>query len=211
MRRVVDARTRLAVCVGVGLLALVPAVILTPWQVAELIAWDIAAAMFVGWVFLGTRGRDPAATQAMAMREDNSRVAADATLVGASLASLIGVALALLKAGNEQGTAHVLITALAFLSVVLSWASVHAVYTLHYARLYYALGGGISWHSGEQPDFGDFAYVALTVGMTFQSSDTDIVARPIRKALLRQALLSYLFGVVILATTINVVASLLAK
>jgi uncharacterized membrane protein len=47
--------------------------------------------------------------------------------------------------------------------------------------------------------------------MTFQVSDTDIISKPIRKAALRHAVLSYVFGVVILATTINVVASLLAK
>ena len=47
--------------------------------------------------------------------------------------------------------------------------------------------------------------------MTFQVSDTDINSKLIRKAALRHAVLSYLFGVVILATTINVVASLLAK
>lgn len=62
-----------------------------------------------------------------------------------------------------------------------------------------------------RPDFGDFAYVALTLGMTFQVSDTDLTSKPIRKAALRRAVLSYVFGVVILATTINVVASLLAK
>jgi uncharacterized membrane protein len=93
----------------------------------------------------------------------------------------------------------------------MSWTSVHTVFTLRYARLYYQAGGGINWHAKDQPDFGDFAYVALTLGMTFQVSDTDITSKPIRKAALRHAVLSYLFGVVILATTINVVASLLAK
>jgi uncharacterized membrane protein len=147
----------------------------------------------------------------MAVMEDNSRVAADAILIGASIASLVGVGLALVKAGNEQNPAHTLITAFAFLSVVVSWSSIHTVFTLRYARLYYQAGGGIDWHSGDLPDFGDFAYIALTLGMTFQVSDTDINSKPIRKAALRHAVLSYLFGVVILATTINVVASLLAK
>jgi uncharacterized membrane protein len=123
----------------------------------------------------------------------------------------VGVVLALLKAAREQNPAHVLVTALAFLSVVLSWAAVHTVFTLRYARLYFAAGGGIDWHSQERPDFGDFAYVALTLRMTFQVSDTDINSKAIRKAALRHAVLSYLFGVVILVTTINVVASLLAK
>ena len=58
------------------------------------------------------------------------------------------------------------------------------------------------------PDYQDFAYVAFTVGMTFQVSDTDIQIRVIRRTVLTQALLSYLFGAVILAVTINVIAAL---
>jgi uncharacterized membrane protein len=192
-------------------MAFAVAIVLTPWQVADLVGWDVTAALFVGSVLVSTRGKDPAQTKAMAIMEDSSRVAADGILIGASVASLIGVALALLKAGGDQGPAHTLIIALAFLSVVMSWTSVHTVFTLRYARLYYQAGGGINWHAEDQPDFGDFAYVALTLGMTFQVSDTDINSKPIRKAALRHAVLSYLFGVVILATTINVVASLLAK
>jgi uncharacterized membrane protein len=198
-------------CLACGLAAFAVAILLTPWQIADLVGWDVAGAVFVAWVLVSTRGKDAAQTRAMAVMEDNSRVAADAILIGASIASLVGVALALVKAGGEQNPAHTLITALAFLSVVVSWTSVHTVYTLRYARLYYQAGGGIDWHSGEPPDFGDFAYIALTLGMTFQVSDTDINSKAIRKTALRHAVLSYLFGVVILATTINVVASLLSK
>ena len=55
----------------------------------------------------------------------------------------------------------------------------------------------------------DFAYVAFTVGMTFQVSDTDISQRALRSLVLRHALLAYLFGTVIVGLTINVVAGLL--
>jgi uncharacterized membrane protein len=206
-----NARSRLAAGFLLGIVTFAPAIVLTPWQVAVLVGWDTMAATVVGSVFLATRGKDSAATKEMATSEDNSRVAADTVLVGASVASLVGVVFALLKAGGETGTAHILIIGVAFLSIVLSWSSVHTVFTLRYARLYYSAGGGIDWHAHDLPDFGDFAYVALTLGMTFQVSDTDIIAKPIRKVALRHAVLSYVFGVVILATTINVVASLLAK
>jgi len=58
-------------------------------------------------------------------------------------------------------------------------------------------------------DYLDFAYTAFTVGMTFQVSDTAITQRAMRRTVLRHALLSFLFGAVILATTVNIVASLL--
>ena len=59
-----------------------------------------------------------------------------------------------------------------------------------------------------QPAHGDFPYLAFTIGMTYQVSDTDLKARTIRGTALRQALLSFVLGAVILATTINLVAGL---
>jgi uncharacterized membrane protein len=44
----------------------------------------------------------------------------------------------------------------------------------------------------------------------FQVSDTSITGRPVRRIALHHALLSYLFGAVILAMAINPVASLLS-
>jgi len=46
------------------------------------------------------------------------------------------------------------------------------VYALRYARLYYAAPvGGFGFHDAK-PDYADFAYVALTIGMTYQVSPT---------------------------------------
>ena len=85
----------------------------------------------------------------------------------------------------------------------------HTVYTLQYARLYYSdEPGGIDFNQAAPPRYADFAYLSLTMGMTFQVSDTDLQTSTIRATALRQALLSYLFGVVIVATTINLIASL---
>jgi uncharacterized membrane protein len=205
------ARTRIGICVAVGLGVVAALVAFTPWQVSVLGGWDATALAFVAVVWFEVRGKDSAATEALATREDDSRTAADLVLIAASIASLVGVGFALLKAAAESGPPHVLIIALAVVSVVLSWASVHTVFMLRYARIYYAHGGGIDFHVEERPNFGDFAYVALTIGMTFQVSDTDLTTKPIRTTALRHALLSYLFGVAIVAMTINVVAGLLAK
>jgi uncharacterized membrane protein len=208
----VDARRRLALCVAVGLVASVPAIRFSSWQIAVLVGWDATALLFVVSVWLTTRKKDSAATKARAIEEDDSIVAADSILVGASVASLVGVVFALIEAASSQGAAHTLIAAVAVLSVVLSWASVHTVFTLRYARIFYSSGGGIDFHAGKyMPTYGDFLYVALTIGMTFQVSDTDLTSMPIRRSAIRHALLSYLFGVVVVAITINVVASLLTK
>lgn len=206
-----SARRRLAICAALGIIGGVVASLFTEWQLAILTGWDLTAAAFIVIVFLGIRGKDSAETRKAAMREDDSRPAADAILIGASIASLVGVALALIAAGSAQGFAKSGITTLVVVSVVLSWAAVHVVFMLRYARLYYREGGGIDFHSDAAPDFKDFLYVALTIGMTFQVSDTDLNAKSIRMTAIRHALLSYLFGVVVVATMINVVATLLTK
>ena len=86
---------------------------------------------------------------------------------------------------------------------------VHTTYTTRYALLYYTgKPGGIDFNQGEPPAYVDFAYLAFTLGMTYQVSDTDLQTRPIRATALRHALLSYLLGAVVLATVINLVAGL---
>jgi uncharacterized membrane protein len=209
--RAMNARNRLAVCIVLGLIGFAIALPFTEWQVATLAGWDVTSATFIAVVYFGIRGKDAAATKLAAMSEDDSRTASEAILVGANIASLVGVAFALIAASTTHGATKSVITTLVVASVVLSWAAVHVVFTLRYARLYYAQGGGIDFHSDVAPDFRDFLYIALTIGMTFQVSDTDLNAKAIRMTALRHALLSYLFGVVVVATTINVIATLLTK
>ncbi len=135
---------------------------------------------------------------------------ADAVLLVASVASLLAVGLVIM-AGPRQGTGDQDVrAALAVVSVVVSWTVVHTVYTSRYARLYYSgQPGGIGFNQDTPPRFADFAYLAFTIGMTYQVSDTDLETPEIRATALRQALLSYLLGAVILATTINLVSGLL--
>jgi uncharacterized membrane protein len=94
-------------------------------------------------------------------------------------------------------------------TVALSWLVVHTTFTLRYAMLYYTgKDGGVEFNQATPPRYSDFAYLAFTIGMTFQVSDTDLRTPTIRATALRHALLAYLFGAVILGTTINLVAGL---
>ena len=204
------ARTRVAVGaaagVCVGLLLALPG----DWQVGMLVGWDVAAAVYVAWSWATIWHRDAAATARLALREDPGRPTADALLLVASVASVLAVGLAI-TAGRTTGPVQADLRAgLAVASVALSWSVVQTVFTLHYARLYYSHpAGGIDFNQEAPPRYSDFAYLAFTVGMTFQVSDTSLQTATLRAAALRQALLSYLLGAVILATTINLVAGLL--
>jgi uncharacterized membrane protein len=197
-----------------------------PWQVASLMGWDTAALIMVALVLLVVWRCDGGQTHAVARREDNSRGATDLIVLFAGVASLVGVGLALLKGAHAQGAAQAWITVLAVASVVLSWLAVQTVFTLRYAHLYYSDSGGIggidfngddspradspgaeSKGDGE-PDYRDFAYLAFTIGMTYQVSDTDLTTKVMRRTATRQGLLSYVFGTFVVAMTINVVAGL---
>lgn len=127
-------------------------------------------------------------------------------LVGAVTAV---AALILLDASNAEGGTKAAIIAMAVGSVALSWFLVHTLYTLRYASIYYRDKTGVDFNEDKLPRYLDFAYLAFTVGMTFQVSDTDLKTDAIRTTVLRQALLSYLLGTIVLATTINLVAGLI--
>jgi uncharacterized membrane protein len=202
------ARTRLAAAAVAGLATGGAAAWFEAWAVSALIGWCVAASVFLLAVWPTILRADAPRTKQIATREDDSRVATDLVLVSASVISLIGVGFVLLEAGASKGLAAAAITGLAVAAVVLAWATVHTVFTLRYAHLYWSAGGGVDFNDDRDPDYHDFAYLAFTIGMTYQVSDTDLTSKAIRRAALRHALLSFLFGTSIIAMTINVVAGL---
>lgn len=180
-----------------------------PWQPSVLLGWDISAGYFLGRTWARVLPLDPAGAREMATREDPSRATTDLILILASVVSIAGVGFILIDAARAKGVVVAGLLAVAVGSLLCSWLVVHTVFTLRYARLYYAASGGISFNQDDPPVYSDFAYLAFTIGMTFQVSDTDLGDRAIRRAATRHALLSYLFGAVLLAMTVNVGASLL--
>lgn len=182
---------------------------LTSWFAAPVIGWAVAALVYSSWVWLIIGRMDAEATASHATEEDPSRATTDLLILGASLASLAAVAVILIAAHESTGAPQVLLAALAVGSVALSWLLVHTLFTLRYARLYYrGEVGGIDFNQPEPPQYSDFAYLAFTLGMTFQVSDTNIRSHEIRSTVLRHSLLSYVFGSIILAVIINLVAGL---
>ena len=177
---------------------------------ALLMGWDAAAVIYLVMVWAAVYRMNAEVTARMAGREDPSNPVAEIVVVTASIAALVAVAFALVRAGQTTGSTKALLIGLGVVSVVVSWLVVHTVYMLRYARGYYGEPtGGIAFNEEDDPAYLDFAYFSFTIGMTFQVSDTNITRKDIRRLALHHALLSYLFGAVILATAINVFASLL--
>jgi uncharacterized membrane protein len=203
------ARFRVVIAAAAGACAAGLAGFLGPWELALLGGWDVAAVIYVAWMWITIWHLDAEHTARQAVREDPGRAATDVLVLAASVASLLAVGFVMLRAGNSAGAAKSMQVALSMASVVLSWSVVHTLFTLRYARLYYTgPDEGVTFHQHAQPRFSDFAYLAFTIGMTFQVSDTDLTTAEMRAAALFHALLSYLFGAVIIATMINLVAGL---
>src|SRR2546429_3907956 len=133
-----------------GGVAGIVAAFLAPWQLSTLLGWDVAAALFVVWVWTSAGRFDPDETHRFATREDDSRVSAQLLVLSACVVSLAGVGFDLLKAG-ESGTAsgHVALVSAALLTGVLSWAPVHTAVALGHAHEYYLQpAGGSEFEAG---------------------------------------------------------------
>lgn len=180
------------------------------WELAVLAGWATTSIAFLLGTWVAVAGLDARETADHSVREDETRTEAGVLLVTSSLMSLVGVGFALFRASSMKGVAQPALTVFCVFSIALSWCVVHTVFTLRYAHEYFSLKGGIDF-GPEEPQYPDFAYLAFTVGMTYQVSDTPITSRSIRSTVARQALLSYVFGTSIIAVMINVVASIVQK
>jgi uncharacterized membrane protein len=204
------AGTRVTWALLGGAVAGAVASLFMPISASILLGWDVAVLIYLAWTWGAVQGLDPEVTAQLAKREDPSTPVADLVVIGAGTAMLAAVGFALAKAGEATGGMKAFLVTLGLVSVVLSWAVVHTVFALKYARAYYSEpAGGIEFNEDEPPNYIDFAYYAFTIGMTFQVADTNITSRAVRRTTLHHALLSYLFGSVLLGLVINVVATLL--
>ncbi|GAB35756.1 DUF1345 domain-containing protein [Gordonia otitidis] len=195
------AIVRLAVSIAVGAAAAVGIAQEIP-RGAPLAGWAIGAGLFVIWTWLALWPMDNTATETHASKEEPTRLGAFAIILVAAFMSLIGIVEVL----SRKDPVLLLV---ALLSVVASWAAIHTMYAMHYARAYFGTDGpaGVDFHQDDPPRYSDFAYMAVTVGMSYAISDTDIGSSKLRRVIVFHALLSYFFGTVIVALLINLTAN----
>jgi len=208
------AARRIVVMLGAGVVAAVIAGLISSWWYAGVVGWIVASITYILWVWFHLWPLDSDAMRSHATREDPGIVVSDLLIIGASVASLAAVALILIRASHDPAAQRALIGGVSVLSVALSWFLVHTLYAQRYAREFFMEPpGGIDFPTqdggtDEKPVFSDFAYVSFDLGMTYQISDTAVRTIKLRRIVLRHTLLSYLFGTVILASTINLVVGL---
>ena len=209
--RIVRSRPRLFLCVllGIAVLVLLP----VDWRITTrlLVAWDVGVAVYLVAAGQLMMGADPARMRRRAALLDEGALAILALVVVAAIASLGAIVAQL---GSSAGTAdrhwHL---ALAFGTILLAWALIHAIFALHYAHEFYghgAKGEGLAFPGNEAPDYWDFVYFSLVVGMTSQVSDVAVTGRHIRRTVAAHGVVSFLFNAALIALTVNIAASALA-
>ena len=149
-----------------------------------------------------------------AAQQEGEWVVFGLTLLGTifSFIALISVFAALKSDPGRQSLRLTLVAS----TLVESWLMTHVTFALRYAHEFYSrddsplrIDRGLEFPGTEQPDYLDFLYFALVLGMTFQVSDVQITSRKLRRLATLQGLMSFLFNTVIVALTVNLAAGLL--
>lgn len=125
------AGTHLLVSAGIGLaLGAVVALAYDP-AAGGLVAWAVAGSVFLGWTWSSIWPLDAQETSRVACREDPTRPVRDVVLLLLAVGSLLTVGMVIFRA-HDSGPIRL---ALGVAGVIASWAVLHTIMVLRYARL----------------------------------------------------------------------------
>ncbi|MEA5455512.1 DUF1345 domain-containing protein [Sinomonas sp. JGH33] len=204
------ARRRFWIMVAVGIVVALITGFSNSWWHAPAAGWGAAALLYDVWVWARISRMDAAQTRVHAREEDPRRTTRDFLILCANAAAIVAVLIVMVSGNQAEKPLKIAIALLALLVVGASWLMLHTLFTLRYAELYYTSNpeGGIEFNQGEPPQYTDIAYMAFSLGMTYQVSDTAITSHAVRAEALKHSLLAYVFATLILAATINLVIGL---
>lgn len=168
-----------------------------------LTGFDAAALLFIGSLLPLLRQGQAAKMRARAARNDANRAV---LLVFCGIVMFV----VLVAVGGElRGRNSTVTIALVVGTLILAWLFSNIVYALHYAHLYYSAdgggdAGGLQFPDTAEPDYWDFLYFSVTLGMTFQTSDVSVASRRMRRVVTGQCLAAFIFNLGVIAFTVNV-------
>lgn len=200
-------RFNIAALLFVALLVALRMAGISPARVVVL-AFVLASLVFLALVAQMFMRSETASIRARARREDQGRWGFLFSGVAVTAVALVALGMEL-HAAKDGGAAQI---ALAAASLLLSWLFMNTMFALHYAHTYYGdnqqqlPSGGLEFPGGNAPDYWDFAYFAMVLGMTFQVSDVQITQRRMRHIALLHSVIAFFFNVVIIALSVNIVA-----
>jgi uncharacterized membrane protein len=198
---------RLVTALAVGITAGMLLVLRYSAVVAAVGGWNVAALLLLAYAWKTIHTADAAVTRQKAAAEDPGRTAIYALTLFTSAASLFAATVLVGGAKSISSRDARELIALCLLTTAVSWTLTHTAFALRYAHLYYREDvegvGGVDFAGCAAPRYFDFAYLAFTVGMTFQVSDVAVTSPQVRRAVLLQAVISFAYNTAILAFILN--------
>lgn len=204
---------RLAVALAVGIVVWMTANYFgAPRGARLLLAWDSAALVYLLTMWTLFIRSDEAKLRSRAALYDERTPVLMLIVLAAIVASLGAVVDSMIVVKEAPSGARALIIGSAGATLILSWLVLQTVFVLHYAHRHFGAGkdkGGIQF-PGEQPNsYLDFAYLAFSIGATFQVSDNSILTSKLRRLVTAHAAAAYFYNTAVLALGINIIASLI--
>ena len=181
-------------------------------SVGAVIGWDVGILCYLTLILVMAARATPQSMHRRAASEDATRWIFLAAISGAAWASMFALLRLLRDAHNASGPLSVEQALLAGATILLSWMLAHTIFALHYAHDYYAdvaakrPMGLLFPGNPREPDYWDFFYFSLVVGMTCQVSDVQVAGRLWRRLVLAHGVVAFLFNTVVLALSINLLA-----
>lgn len=181
-------------------------------------AWDICAVallLMFGLLLIGADDRQME-HNAEAQEEGEWTVFA-ITLFGVTMSFAALTRVMALAKDMPDGVERKFYLGAVAITLFLSWLVTQVLFALRYAHEYYqrtderaaTVDKGLEFPGDETPDYWDFLYFSLVLGMTFQVSDVQITSRKLRRLAMVHGLIGFLFNTVIIALTVNIASSLL--
>lgn len=178
-----------------------------------LLGWNVFVWTYLCWVVYTVIRADQGHVQKVAVAQAESTYAVLAIIIVASVVSFVAVfyELSAVKVSGSHVAWKHLLPAIA--TVVGSWLMVPFLFTLSYSSLFFGLkpGRGLEFPGARKdfmPDYVEFLYFAFTIAVALQTSDVAVTSREMRRLVLLQSVLAFVFNTTILAFSVNVGASL---
>jgi uncharacterized membrane protein len=177
-----------------------------------LMGWDAGVALYIALVMWKIATSDATQVRRQSALQDDGRIVIPILTVAAALASLGAIVFWLRTEGTSQADPRIL--ALLFLTILLSWAFIHVMFSLHYAHEYYAehrgQGGGLRFPGNTSPNYWDFLYFAFAIGTATQVSDVAVTSRAIRQTVTVHGIVAFVFNVTLIALTVSIARDAIA-
>jgi len=193
--------------VAVGILApadLIISKILFGWNAG---VW----AYLILMLWLTARAKAPDVKRIAEVEDENAGLVLFVVCI-AAIASLATIGFELAGSRELETTRKLLHYGFTALTVIGSWLLIGVIFSVHYARLFYTWDGkdpALRFAEGlTTPNYWDFLYFSFTISAAVQTSDVGVATRELRKIVLAQSLIGFLFNTAILGFSINIAASL---